>query len=134
MPDGRIEPRQVDVLKKVGVWLDRNGESIYGTRGGPFKPGAYGASTRKGNAIYLHVFQWPAGPLVLPAVPAKVLAGRVMGGGQARVRQTEKSIEISVAEKDRQPADTVVVLDLNGPAERIAAVDMPQAAPKTPSK
>ncbi len=38
MPDGRIEPRQVAVLKQVGAWLDKNGESIYGTRGGPWKP------------------------------------------------------------------------------------------------
>ena len=38
MPDGRIEPRQVDVLEQVGSWMKVNGESIYGTRGGPWKP------------------------------------------------------------------------------------------------
>src|SRR5258708_5624304 len=38
MPDGRVEPRQVEVLKQVGVWLRRYGESIYGTRCGPWKP------------------------------------------------------------------------------------------------
>ena len=37
MPDGRIEPRQVDRLKEMGDWLRKYGESIYGTRGGPFK-------------------------------------------------------------------------------------------------
>jgi alpha-L-fucosidase len=134
MPDGRIEPRQVEVLKKVGAWMAANGESIYGTRGGPFKPGAYGASTRKGTTIYLHVFQWTGDKLLLPVIPAKVLSGRVMGGGPARLRQTEKGLEITVAEKDRRTADTVVVLDLDGPAGRIAAVDMPQSAAKPPSK
>ena len=39
MPDGRIEPRQVERLKEMGAWLSKYGESIYGTRGGPFKPG-----------------------------------------------------------------------------------------------
>jgi alpha-L-fucosidase len=134
MPDGRIEPRQVEVLKKVGAWMAANGESIYGTRGGPFKPGAYGASTRKGSTIFLHVFQWTGDKLLLPAIPAKVLSGRVMGGGQAHVRQTEKGLEITVAGKDRRSADTVVVLDLDGPAGRLAAVDMPQSAAKPPSK
>ena len=134
MPDGRIEPRQVDVLKNVGAWLDTYGESIYETRGGPFKPGAYGASTRKGKTIYLHVFQWTGDAVHLPAIPAKIVGSRLMGGGQAAVRQTEGGIEIAVAEKDRRAADTVIVLDLDGPAGRIAAVDMPQSAAKPPSK
>ena len=38
MPDGRIEPRQVERLEEMGAWLDRYGEAIYGTRGGPFTP------------------------------------------------------------------------------------------------
>ena len=43
MPDGRIEPRQVERLKEMGQWLAKYGESIYGTRGGPF-PAAIGAA------------------------------------------------------------------------------------------
>ena len=130
MPDGRIEPRQVDVLKQVGAWLDAAGESIYGTRGGPFKPGDYGASTRKGNTIYLHVFQWPGDALRLPALPAKIVGSRTLGGGRPSVRQTDGGIEIAVAEKDRRAADTVVALELDGPADRLAAVDMPVSRKK----
>ncbi|MGD0782425.1 MAG: alpha-L-fucosidase [Candidatus Aminicenantales bacterium] len=129
MPDGRIEPRQVEVLKGVGGWLAASGESIYGTRGGPFKPGRYGASTRKGNTVFLHVFQWTDDPLRLPAIRAKVVASRVLTGGRAAVRQTEKGIEIAVSEKDRQAADTVVVLELDGPANRIEALDVPDGRP-----
>ncbi len=57
MPDGRIEPRQVEVLRQVGAWLQANGESIYGTRGGPFKPTSALVSTRKGNVIYVHILK-----------------------------------------------------------------------------
>jgi alpha-L-fucosidase len=125
MPDGRIEPRQVEVLKGVGAWLGRAGESIYGTRGGPYKPGAYGASTRKGRTIYVHVMQWPAaGPLVLPVLPAKVLAARVLGGGKADARQTDKGLEIAVDGKNRQAAVTVVALELVGPAADLAAIEV----------
>jgi alpha-L-fucosidase len=38
MPDGRIEPRQVTRLEEMGDWLRKYGETIYGTRGGPWKP------------------------------------------------------------------------------------------------
>jgi alpha-L-fucosidase len=125
MPDGRIEPRQVDVLKGVGAWLGRNGESIYGTRGGPFKPGRYGASTRRGNIIYLHVFSWEGPTLKLPPIPLKVVGGRILGGSLVAVRQTEAGVEIGAPEGGPHPADTVVVLELDGPASTIPAIDVP---------
>ena len=57
-PDGTIEPLQVERLKEMGKWLEKYGYSIYGTRGGPFKPTDWGVSTRKGNKVYLHILKW----------------------------------------------------------------------------
>lgn len=37
-PDDVIDPEQANRLKKVGDWLAKYGESIYATRGGPYKP------------------------------------------------------------------------------------------------
>ena len=122
MPDGRIEPRQMEILKSVGTWLAKCGESIYGTRGGPFKPGHYGASTRRDNLIYLHIFNWAGPSLKLPPIAAKVIASRVLRGKSISVRQTDAGLEVFVPEKDRDPANTVVVLELDGPAARIAPV------------
>jgi alpha-L-fucosidase len=50
-PDGQIDPPQVQRLREIGEWLAKNGESIYGTRGGPFLPGDYGASTHREKTI-----------------------------------------------------------------------------------
>lgn len=133
MPDGRIEPRQVAVLKQVGAWLKVNGDSIYATRGGPFKPAAYGASTRKGETIYVHILKWPSGPLMLPALPAKIVSARTLDGGNADFRQTETGIEISVAPADHNAADTVVALKLNADALEIPAV-AGSAQPVPPGK
>ena len=85
MPTGEIAPEQANLLQEMGAWLAKYGESIYGTRGGPFKPGDYGVSTRKGNTIYLHVLEWPDEALKLPAISAKVVRSRVLGGGKAEV-------------------------------------------------
>jgi alpha-L-fucosidase len=130
MPDGRIEPRQVEVLKGVGAWMAKHGESIYGTRGGPFKPGRYGASTRRDNLIYLHVFTWTGPSLKLPPIPLKIVRGRVLGGGPIMARQSDAGLEIFAPEGGRHPADTVIVLELDGPASRIAPVDVPGQALK----
>ena len=55
MPDGRIEPRQVERLKEMGQWLKRYGLTIFDTRGGPFVPGPWGASTYRGRTVFVHL-------------------------------------------------------------------------------
>ncbi len=88
MPDGRIEARQAERLREMGKWLERNGESIYGTRGGPFMPGEWGASTCKGNTIYLHVFQWDGDSFTLPAIEPRIEAAHILGGAKVNFEQT----------------------------------------------
>jgi alpha-L-fucosidase len=69
MMDGRMEARQVERLKEMGAWLKKYGESIYGTKGGPYPPNDVYATTRKGNKIYLHVFAPKGDVLTLPSLP-----------------------------------------------------------------
>lgn len=79
-PDGTIQPEFVQRLKEIGAWLQKNGESVYGTRGGPFKPRPWGAVTQKGNKLYVHVLDWQDEVLALPAV-AGVKSASLLGGG-----------------------------------------------------
>lgn len=123
MPDGRIEPRQVERLREMGDWLSKYGATIYGTRGGPFKPGKWGASTRKDQTVFLHVFDWPANGLNLPPLDGKLVASKVLTGGQADVRQSAAGISITVAPSDRQPISTIVALKFDR-----AVIDLPAAS------
>lgn len=112
MPDGRIEPRQVERLKEMGAWLEKYGESIYGTRGGPVKPGRGFVTTRKGNAVYLHVFAGAPDEIVLPALPRKVRSATILDGGPVEVDLREASWVVSLPPTDRHPIDTVVKITL----------------------
>jgi alpha-L-fucosidase len=119
MPSGEIEARQVARLKEIGGWLRRNGEAVYGTRGGPFRPGSWGASTRKDQAVFLHVFEpEPDGWLRLPPLAHRVEAARVLGGDAAECRQGPKGLEVKVGDV----AGTVIALDLDGPAAELEVV------------
>ena len=119
MPTGEIEPRQVERLKEMGAWLKMNGESIYGTRGGPFIPGPWGASTHKDNKIYVHILKFTGDTVALPPIEKKIVSGSLLAGGKASVKQTDDGIEIAVAPADRQEHDTIVVLTLDGPASEV---------------
>ena len=119
MPDGRIEPRQAERFREIGRWLAQHGESIYGTRGGPFRSTATHASTCKGNTIYLHVLKWEREAVALPPIGKRIVRSAVLTGGTATVTQTDTGIEVAVPKEHRQPLDTIVKLELDGPAADI---------------
>ena len=120
---GVIPPDQSDRLLKVGEWLKQNGESICGTRGGPFKPGEYGGTTRKGKTIYVHVFKWPeAGVLKFPNVAANLVGACLLGGGKVDAKQTQSGLEVAIAESSRQKAVTVIALEFDSQVMRFPAV------------
>lgn len=110
MPDGRIEPRQVERLRAMGAWLRHYGESIYGTRGGPFKPGPWGVSTHNDQSIYLHILDWPTEPLTLPPLAQTINGSQALTGGQAIVQQNAQGVTVTVAPADRHAIDTIVRL------------------------
>lgn len=115
MPDGRIEPRQADRLREIGAWLAAHGDTVYSTRGGPFPPGPWGASTHRDRTVYLHILDWPDGVVTLPAIGRQVVRQSVLTGGLADVRQTLDSVEVSVAPAARDALDTIVALELDAP-------------------
>jgi alpha-L-fucosidase len=82
-PDGRIQPEQAERLRQMGGWLKTNGEGIYGTRGGPLPPRPWGATTRKGNTVFVHVLDWPDPLLTIPALGGKVKRARALRNGAA---------------------------------------------------
>ena len=122
MPDGRIEPRQAERLKEMGAWLAKYGQSIYATRGGPYKPAKHVVATRSGRTVYLHIIGWPEDLLRLPALPAKIVSSSLLTGGKASVEQTAAGLEIRVPTGDRQEIDTIVALELDKPAMEIAPI------------
>ncbi|MBP7052149.1 MAG: alpha-L-fucosidase [Phycisphaerae bacterium] len=125
MPDGRIEPRQVERLKEMGSWLQEYGDGIYATRGGPFKPGKWGASTCKDDKVYLHVMNWRAdGRLMLPGVGRKIVSCRAHDGGEMLLKQNEDAIEIHLESSERNEIAVVIELTVDGMAFTIDPVEV----------
>lgn len=120
--DGVFLPDHAKRLREMGDWLGHYGESIYGTQGGPYIPGIWGASTSKDNTVYLHVLASWNGVLELPSLPAKIKSLEVLTGGNAEFIQTSEKLTIKMDPANINPVNTLIKLTLDRPASEIAAI------------
>jgi alpha-L-fucosidase len=112
MPNGRIQPEFVTRLREVGPWLAKNGEAIYGTRGGPVAPHAWGVTTKKGSRVYVHVLDWPDAALLIPPIPARVSSAKLLGSDRTvTFTQTDAGVVLTLPRDAVDPIDTIVVLE-----------------------
>ena len=111
MPNGKIQPEFVERLKAIGAWLDKNGESIYGTRGGPITPRPWGVTTQRGNKIYVHILDWQDAALLLPKLPRKIDSASILGTGEkVEVVEADYGTVLKLPASARDPVDNIVVL------------------------
>jgi alpha-L-fucosidase len=124
MPDGRIEPRQAERLREIGQWLSKNGEAIYGTKGGPYKPTDELASTRKGNNIYLHVLINAPKSISIPfPYDAALLSCSWINGKKVKYTKSANSLVIDLPGKN-QDLPCVLKLTLDTPAENLESLQL----------
>jgi len=124
-PDGKIEPLQVERLKEMGAWLKDYGTSIYGTRGGPFKPSDWGVSTRTGNKIYLHILNWSESSheIILPDLGLGITNCTIFGGEALKYRIENNEIVIVFEKGFVRPIDTIIEIEFAGSVMDIPAMD-----------
>jgi alpha-L-fucosidase len=109
-PTGKIQPEFVTRLNEMGAWLAKNGESIYGTRGGPFGPRNWGAVTEKGNKVYVHILDWPDEILAMPVIFRPRSSTLLSNGTPVAVTVPERATLLRLP-AERDPIDTIVVLE-----------------------
>lgn len=70
-PNGELPATALQRLREMGDWTSKYGETIYGTEAGDIKGDVWGASTRKGNKLYIHLLRIDSTQLTLP-LPKKI--------------------------------------------------------------
>ena len=116
MGTGKMDPKDESILAGIGGWWKVNGESIRGTERTPLTPQTWGESTRKGNTLYLHVFDWPVdGKLVVGGLKSNVkhvwLLSDVKRTSLKADRINPLDVSISVPSAAPDKADSVVVVE-----------------------
>ena len=113
MPDGTIQAEHQERLREVGLWLHKNGESIYGTRGGPITPRSWGVTTQKGNRVFVHLLDWKDKTLALPKLQKPVKAVTALKDGKPlRYTVEADGLLIRLDPSALDPLDTILVIEL----------------------
>jgi alpha-L-fucosidase len=109
---GEIVPQQAARLRRVGLWLQANGESVYGTSAGAIAPTEVTASTRKGEKHFVHILDTVTDSVTLTGVPETVTHAHQLSDGRVvAMERLGGKVILTVPEEDRDPIDTVVVLE-----------------------
>ena len=80
-PNGELPQTAVLRLKEIGEWMQKYGETVYGTRIGEIAPHPWGVSTSKGNVQYVHILDYQDNVIFLP-VQSKVKSAVCFNTGE----------------------------------------------------
>ncbi len=114
--DGSLNPVEVERLEQIAKWWAVNGEkSIRASRGGPYFPGPWGVSTRKGNNVYLHIFRWSKnGEMIFPNLPGiNIRSAKLLNGEKMSLKKGETNFTVAVPKKSREKIVTTIELEFD---------------------
>jgi alpha-L-fucosidase len=111
MPNGSIQPENVDTLMAIGTWLETYGDSYYGTRKGPVEPQEWGVTVSKGDIVYVHILDHQGGTIQLDGFNPKLSSAVYYDdGSEAEVKRNKDGLILSVPAQKLKPIDTIIVL------------------------
>lgn len=108
-PDGSLPATALDRLKGLGEWTSKNGETIYATAAGDIAPQEWGVTTRKGDRLFVHVFDPSLKTLDLP-LTAKVKNAKLYSDGTpVKYKSTKEGVTVTLPES-MDEIDTIIEL------------------------
>jgi alpha-L-fucosidase len=111
-PNGKMQPEFSDTLQEMGKWLQKNGESIYGTRGNILPPQDWGVATGKNKTIYLHILKQPEQPFIINQFPGKVVSCKILNSNSAlQFNQTKEGLKINLGNTIADDLDTIIKIE-----------------------
>jgi len=111
-PNGIIQQEFQDTLKEMGKWMDKYGESIYGTRGNVMPPQNWGVVTSKDKKIFVHILKDSIQPIIIEGIKDKIKSCQLMGsGGEVKYKQDKNGVSIDINNIDLKEPDTIIEIE-----------------------
>jgi alpha-L-fucosidase len=114
--EGTFPEPIIERLSEVGKWMKVNGQAIYGSSPSPFTSSLpWGRCTRKGNKLFLSVFNWPENRSILVPISNDVSKVYMLSDRQKLDwTKTDQGIQIALPDNAPDKIASVVVLEPKG--------------------
>jgi alpha-L-fucosidase len=117
--DGSIPEESVRILSAVGKWMDKYGPTIYEAERCRVTQSVMANFTRKGNTLYIHVYNWPGSTFALGGLRTKVKSARLYGmGDNVKVDQETFRVRFTGLPEEA-PDDLATVIEVECESEPI---------------
>ncbi len=120
--DGTVPERAASSLRKAGEWIRRYPQVVYAADASPWQHALpWGDVTRRGNKLYLVVFEWPAsGKLYLPELKTPITSARLLKGDRSAPLHHDVSSGWTILQLPPSAPEklaSVIELECDGPPE-----------------
>src|SRR5438552_8388659 len=123
--DGSIPVESVQRLTEVGRWMDKHGPTIYETERSQVDSSGMAGFTRKGNTLYVQVYNWPGSTVAVGGLRTKVNSAKLFTTGRkVDVKQEDLRVQFTgLPEKaPEEPVTTIEVESDGEPAQDTESV------------
>ena len=111
-PNGIIQQEFQDTLKEIGKWMDKYGESIYGTRGDIMPAKDWGVVTSKDKKVFVHILKDSTQPIVIEGIKSKIKSCQLMGKNQhVKYKQDNNGVTIKLDGISLKEPDTIIEIE-----------------------
>ena len=109
-PDGTLPEESVNRLLAIGKWLEKCGDTIYGTDGGCVGEQSWGVTTQTGKTLYVHVLD--SAPAIFVPFKGNKLVSAVSyeDGAKIPFSQVSEGIVLTLPEKPEDQIDQIITL------------------------
>ena len=130
---GRVADRDRRVLDRIGRWLEKHGEAVYGTRPEGIYPTPnqgpcyqYGMFTCRGKTAFLTLFYYPGDYVVISKIGPEILSARLLTTGQPLTVEPMSNARRRISGLPPAPPDDlapVIRIEFEGPPYLLAFSD-----------
>ena len=108
-PNGELPAIAIERLKAMGEWMNVYGETVYGTTAGDIPAQEWGVTTRKGDRLFVHIFDLKTNELVLPLHCKVKKAYTFADKTPVKFKKTKEGIKLTF---DTIPTGTDYIVEL----------------------
>ncbi|MBQ2787651.1 MAG: alpha-L-fucosidase [Bacteroidaceae bacterium] len=102
-PNGQLPATAMERLKGMGEWMSANGETVYGTTAGDIPAQEWGVTTRKGNRLFVHIFNLDSNELILPLTCKVKKAFTYTDKQPVKFKKTKEGVKLTVGDIPEGP-------------------------------